>query len=171
MDDKSNVQKGKDLVNIQPTININASPEEDMGIISEIIENAIEKHKEIITSDLLSKKAELDLELLEKIDFNFQNEKDKKYVTQLFEDFFEEIHIMDSLIESQESFNQYILFKGVKAEYNKFYNANKNLLLSLEQLFNYYCPLGKEKDPKYANYSKAFVLFFFDDCTIGETKK
>jgi hypothetical protein len=170
MEYKSNSQKGNNNFNSQTTIN--NFPEEDMGIISEIIEGAIEKHKELLSDEELDDtKPELKAELIKKIHLNFSDGEDKEYVTKLFEDFFQEISIIESLITPLETFDQFILKKGVKKRYDSIFHKLPNALNSLEELEKNIALQVKKKTPNILIMQMHLYYSFLKIARLGRILK
>jgi len=164
-DDSSNLQAGRD-------ININysgdaKSEERDFEIIDEIFKNVVQKIKNK-DYNRLDKKY---LRIHEKIKLNFVDTKDKERV----QDYFKTAYTITSLIETrmqeEDSVIQEILGGHIFEKYNKLKDEGLENINILEKLFGQFIIKGKEDNPFYTSCARAFVLFFFDDCTIFEKTK
>lgn len=143
----------------------------DRGIIDKIFNNIIssikegQANKEKGLSEVLLKSGK-------KIIKNFKTDADRDEV----KDYYKYAYLKIGLIEEnykkigiergndvQSDIHGYIhgLYTALKGKHNSSIEV-------LRELFKKLVPKGKEDNPLYVNIAKAFVLFFFDDCTIFE---
>ena len=159
MSNKSNKQVGDNNTNIQIE-----SFQEDLGIIEEIYRSVLENTKKSLNLD---KDTDF-LEINKKIEFNISDPDEQKRVKKLFEDIYDKINIIEKTFSSLDPSQQRIITIDIGEQYHKFIKKNNsNMMETLENLFEHYTPKTKSKNPEYNLLARSFVLFFFDDCTIG----
>lgn len=159
MSNKSNRQIGDGNTNIQ----IEAF-QEDLGIITEIYKRVLENSKQ----SLAMGKDHNFVAINKKIEFNIPYPEEQKRIKKLFEDIYDKINIIEKTFSELDPSQQRTITIDVGEQYQKFIKKNNSdMLQTLEDLFNHYTPKTKSKNPEYNLLARAFVLFFFDDCTIG----
>ncbi len=160
MSNKSNIQIGEGNTNIQIE-----TFQEDLGIIGEIYKKVLKSPKQ----SLAMKKDYNFLAINKKIEFNISDLGEQKRIKKLFEDIYDKINIIEKTFSELDSSQQRTIIIDVGEQYQKFIKKNNsNIVQTLEDLFNHYTAKTKSKNPEYNLLARAFVLFFFDDCTIGK---
>lgn len=135
----------------------------EVSILDEIFQTVLAKIK-----DAPSPPAGPSIDLNEKIELNFSDPKEQEEIAE----YVRAALLKMSLIEGT--------FKNLGSEYQKDITAHifqlyserrrkgiKNINIMTE-LFAEFTPPKRRNDPGYTNLARAFVLFFFDDCTIFE---
>jgi hypothetical protein len=159
MSNKSNQQIGDGNTNIQ----IEAF-QEDLGIIAEIYKKVLDSPK----ASLAMSRDNHFIEVNKKIEFNISDPNEQKRIKKLFEDIYDKISVIESTFSNLDPSQQRTITIDVGEQYHKFLKKNSsNMVETLEELFDHYTPKTKSKNPEYNILARAFVLFFFDDCTIG----
>lgn len=159
MPNKVNTQIGDRNINIQIE-----GFKEDLGIINEIYKKVLKESKKNISF----KKDKKFLEVNKKIELNITNEQERKRIKELFESIYNKISLIEKTFSNLDSSDQREITIDISDRYSeKLIKPNSNAYSALNSLFTDYIPLEKRKDPKYNNLAKAFVLFFFEDCTLG----
>ena len=159
MSNKENKQIGDGNTNIQ----IEAF-QEDLGIIAEIYKKVLESPKATLTIP----KDNHFLEVNKKIEFNISDPDEQARIKKLFEDIYDKINVIEKTFSNLDPSQQRTITIDVGEQYHKFLKKNNsNMIETLEELFDHYTPETKSKNPEYNLLARAFVLFFFDDCTIG----
>lgn len=158
-DNSQNIQAGRDV-----NYNLAAGADKrDFGIIDEIFKSVIQQ---LQASE--HKQDRKYVNLNKKIEINFRSKEDRKRVRQYFKYAYTKVSLIEKRIQEEDSEIQNDLHGHV---FNR-YNALKDRCLSnteiLEELFKQFIIPGKEDNAEYGNLTRAFVLFFFDDCTIFE---
>lgn len=162
MYNKENQQIGNNNTNIQIEIF-----EEDLGIIKEIYNKVLEKSK----NNLLLNHDNTFLEVNKKIEFNIPHVDEQKRIKKLFEDIYDKITLIEKTFSELDSSQQRIITIDLGEQYTRaLKNNSQNMVSTLDELFDHYTPKLKSKNPEYNLLARAFVLFFFDDCTIGRKK-
>jgi len=159
MSNKFNRQIGDGNTNIQIE-----SFQEDLGIISEIYKKVLKNSKK----SLVMKKDHNFTTINKKIEFNISDSEEQKRIKKLFEDIYDKISIIEKTFSNLDPSQQRTITIDVGEQYQKFIKKNNSdMVQTLEDLFSHYTPKTKSKNPEYNILARAFVLFFFDDCTIG----
>lgn len=158
-------------IKINNTINNNTytsvhQEEEEQIIIQEIFDNAIE----LLKIDSVSIKYKDDGRLthtLKKIKINFKDKNHEDEVRRYFTNSFNKKNSIERYLVSLDSELQTDLENHIFGKYSQLKDT-KNSLEILRELFTIYLPSGKKNSPVYSNISQAYVLLFFEDCTIFE---
>ncbi|MCK5149406.1 hypothetical protein KAJ87_00580 [Candidatus Pacearchaeota archaeon] len=159
MSSKTNEQIGNNNFNQQIEIF-----KEDLGIIDEIYKEVLKKSK-LEISDIDKRDF---IEVNKKIELNISEEKDRKEIKELIEFVYEKISLIEKTFSDLDKGDQREISIDIKEQYSeRFKKFEGNVSNALRDLFKHYTPKEKTKNPKYNNLARAFVLFFFDDCTIG----
>lgn len=108
------------------------------------------------------------ISLEEKIQLNFQNEVDREEVRDYFKYALQKISLIDQRMGEEDIENQRDLQSFVLSRYKKLQRQNLEPIVILNKLFEEIIPLTEKP---YENLAKAFILFFFEDCTIFEKNK
>ncbi len=108
------------------------------------------------------------INLEDKIKLNFENEDDRGTVRSYFFYALTKVSLIEQRIQEEDGDIQNDLHSHLLNQYYELKLAGHKNIHILHELFKIFIPAGKEADPTYSNLSKAFVLFFFDDCTIFE---
>lgn len=162
MSNKHNIQVGFGNKNIQ----IEAF-KEDLGIIQEIYNQVISKQ----TKTPLKVEDKEFLEINQKIELNIPDADERERIKELFRSIYDKISIIEKTFSNLDPSQQRTITIDVREQYHKFLKKNNlNMIETLEELFDHYTPETKSKNPEYNLLARAFVLFFFDDCTIGKKK-
>jgi len=144
----------------------NANEElQEVTIIDEIFEYALDNlsnHKEY------KNKGQLDFR--EKIKLNFTDKSEQLSIVKLFHYAFAKMSILQDKMEKLSSEQQNDLSSHIQGYYDEFKMIFNNNAEILQELFKVFTPKNKENNPSYTNLSKAFVLMFFEDCSIFETE-
>lgn len=159
---------------VYTTNNYSATEQEevvDRGIVDEIFNSIIssiqdgQSNKEKGLTEVLLKSGK-------KIIKNFKTDADREEV----KDYYKYAYLKISLIE--ENYQKIGIERGndvqsdihgyIHGLYIELKGKHDSSILILRELFKKLVPKGKEDNPLYVNIAKAFVLFFFDDCTIFE---
>ena len=157
MSNNSNRQIGNNNVNIQGL-------EEDLGIISEIYSTILEKDKKNL--EITDSRDFVEIE--EKIKINIKGENERSKMKRLFEGIYNYIGMIEKTFSDLDSSKQRIITIDVMEQYRLAMKEYDNISRALDKMIEHYTPKHKSKNPEYNILSRAFVLFFFDDCTIGE---
>lgn len=157
--DKVNRQFGIGNTNIQLEVF-----KEDLGIIQEIYEKVLKQNK---PSAISSDKFDF-LEVEKKIELNIPEINERKRVRELFESIYDRISLIEKTFSDLDSIQQREIHIDICEQYHHLLKENnQDVSITLNKLAEHYTPSDKLKNPKYNNLARAFVLFFFDDCTIG----
>ncbi|MEO9533219.1 MAG: hypothetical protein ABJG68_09795 [Crocinitomicaceae bacterium] len=138
---------------------------EDFSIVQEIFEHAIKMAsisphtKEVDDGKLIH--------ILEKIHLNFTSKEDIKEVREYFTRSINKKNAIERFLKDLDSETQLDLEGHISMKYNELKGQMPNIDI-LRELFQLFIPKGKEKMPDYSNTARAFVLLFFEDCTIYE---
>ena len=157
-------------------ININIAQQQKLedkkvSIIDNIIKNVVE------TINL----EELELEntdntvvgFSDKVKINFSDTEDQDQVIAFYRDALQEIVLIEKRIQQENNSYQRAITQTIRLEYNELRKSesnNMNILLSLIDKFYNANNIEEEFLEICRNVTIAFVLFFFDDCTIFKKK-
>lgn len=158
-DGSFNIQAGHD-VNL--TL-IAEADKRDFGIIDEIFKSVVQK--------LRISKGKIDREYVnldKKIELNFPNKKERNRVRQYFKYAYTKISLIERRIQEEDPEIQNDIQGLVFNKYNSLKDSGLQSIEILEKLFEQFVIPKKEKNAEYSNLTRAFILFFFDDCTIFE---
>jgi len=158
-DNSVNVQAGRDAT----FIHIAKSDERDFGIIDEIFKSVI---KSLGSSESLPDKEHINLS--KKIEINFNDEEERRRVQEYFKYAYTKIALIEKRIQEEDSEVQNDLHGHLFQRYNSLKDGGLNNLQILEDLFSQFIIPSKKDNAEYTNLTRAFILFFFDDCTIFE---
>lgn len=138
---------------------------EDYGIIDEILSYVIS-----VAEDGETKKSRSEdlLETKKKIDLNFKGDAERLEVQQYFTLAYTKLPYIEEKFsqispEDQDDVHAYLLDK-----YKELASGEKPNIEILRQLFKEVIPTSKRNNPRYLNAAHAFILLFFDDCTLFE---
>jgi hypothetical protein len=158
-DNSTNIQAGHDVTLIQ----VVKSDEKDFGIIDEIFKSVV---KQLESSDHKLDKEHVNLS--KKIEINFKNEEERKRVREYFKYAYTKIALIEKRIQEEDLETQNDLHGHVFQSYNTSKDKGLINIEILESLFSQFVIPDKKDNVEYSNLTRAFVLFFFDDCTIFE---
>src|SRR3989344_3891596 len=158
-DGSTNLQAGGD---INLTLMVQAG-EKDFGIISEIFEHAVDQAAE---HPPLEDATHLDLN--KKIELNFHTDDEKARIREYFKLAYSKVAAIQRRIEMAKPEAQNDLQGHVLSRYFTAKDEGLTNMQILEKLFREFTLPDKAQNPTYSNLTRAFVLFFFDDCTIFE---
>jgi hypothetical protein len=163
-----NVTGNSSNIKIKNTVNNNYTnlhqEEEEQIIIQEIFDNAIKLSK----IDSISVKYKDNGKLthtLKKIQINFKDKNHENEVRRYFTNSFNKKNSIERYLASLDSELQTDLENHIFSKYSHL-KDNKNSLEILRELFIVYLPSSEKNNPVYANMAQAYVLLFFEDCTI-----
>lgn len=139
--------------------------QEDLGIISEIFDYVLDRINTGIGDDFDDNSY---IYVEEKISLNFPNELDSEEVHEFFKYAYTKIDLITAKHKSLDTEDQKDIAAYIYKVYRSFMRANPSSIETLHALFDHFTPIQKKNNPKYVALSQAFVLFFFDDCTIFE---
>jgi hypothetical protein len=138
---------------------------EDYNIINEIFETVLAKISEGVGKNY---KPEKSINLSDKIKLNFKNLKEQKEVSEYAKDAFLKRSLIKQKLQLIDTESQKDIHSHILGRYNALKRARKKNIEILTLMFDEFTPAGKKQNPAYVNLAKAFVLFFFEDCTIFE---
>ena len=169
MDKLSQNQEGGDnSINIQAGHDVNftqtaQSDQKDFGIIDKIFKSVI---KQLESSDRRPDKEHVNLS--RKIEINFRNEEERRRVQEYFKYAYTKIALIEKRIQEEDPEVQNDLHGHVFQRYNALKDKGLGSIEILENLFSQFIIPDKKDNAEYSNLTRAFILFFFDDCTIFE---
>lgn len=159
-DNSQNLQAGRDInLNYSSAAGAN---KRDFSIIDEIFRNVIKKIK---TKDYSESNKEY-LQVSKKIQLNFKGKEDQDRVREYFKHAYTVVSLIEERMREEDNEIQKMLGGHIFEKYNKLKDQDLENIHILESLFSQFIITGKEDDPYYTSCARAFVLFFFDDCTI-----
>jgi len=158
-DNSVNLQAGRDVT----FINIAKSDEKDFGIIDEIFKSVI---KSLGSNESQPDKEHINLS--KKIGINFKDEEERRRVQEYFKYAHTKSALIEKRIQEEDLEVQNDLHGHLFQRYNSLKDERLNNLQILEKLFSQFITPDKKDNAEYTNLTRAFILFFFDDCTIFE---
>ena len=158
-DNSTNIQAGRDVNFIQ----VAQSDEKDFGIIDKIFKSVI---KDLKLSDHGTDRESIDLS--KKIEINFKDKDERERVQEYFKYAYTKISLIEKRIQEESPEVQNDLQGHMFQRYKVLKDGRLSNLKILENMFSQSIISGKEDNPEYSNLTRAFILFFFDDCTIFE---
>jgi hypothetical protein len=139
--------------------------EEDLGIISEIFDYVLDKLKTGIGDDFNDTR---NIFVDDKIKLNFPDKEDAEDVSGYFKFAYQKIGLITAKYRMLDTEDQKDIAAFINLQYSKLKRSKSSNVEILHELFDHFIPAARKSNPKYVALSQAFVLFFFDDCTIFE---
>lgn len=165
----ANVDAKNITYNSQVTFNFGtAEIEQELSIIDEIIKFVLKNFDESLSDN------EVDgflIDVQQKIELNFSEEAEREEVGEYFRAAYLKLSNIEPRFTALGAEQQKDISAHILASYKKLKRKNIPNIDILSQLFDEFTPNGKLKDPSYTALSRAFVLMFFEDCTIFEKVK
>jgi len=138
----------------------------DFWIIDEIFTSVIQKiHKDKPEE---YNKDERYIPQTKKIKLNFKDKDEQEEIKKYFHFAYLKINLIEKRIEEEINDIQLDIEGEIYSQYKKLKREGKDNMDILVQLFENFIPNWKRKNPHYKSLARAFVLFYFDDCTIFE---
>lgn len=134
---------------------------EEAEVIDEIFKDVIGR----IDEDAPDSKLEPGIPLEKKIKLNFTDVNEQEEVRDYFKYAFQKIDLIEKRMSSEGAETQRDLHSFMLSRYTKLKRGNLTPIATLHKLFEEVSSAVKNTNE---NLAKAFVLFFFDDCTIFE---
>lgn len=142
--------------------------EQELTVIDEIFKYVIDN----VTSSVLVQVPDLLLlSINEKIELNFKNEDEQEEISQYFRLAYLKISGIEARFKALDINQQSDIQNHVLGCYKRLKHKGMQNIEIIHKLFEEFTPNGKGGDPKYTSLAKAFVLIFFEDCTIFEKVK
>lgn len=135
----------------------------EVSILDEIFRGVLAK-----VSDGATLPAGPSIGLNEKIELNFKDDKEQEEVADYVRAALLKMTLVEGTFKALGSESQKDIGAHVLQKYNELKRQKRKNIDILTELFKEFTPAGHEKNPPYTNLARAFVLFFFDDCTIFE---
>lgn len=110
------------------------------------------------------------IKIREKIKLNFTEEQDQIEVEKYFNQAFTRTRLVEERLQTLEPQKQSDIETHISQKYSEFKRNCKTNMEILDKLFDFFTPSKKKIDSIYAGAVRAFVLLFFEDCTIFEKK-
>jgi hypothetical protein len=108
------------------------------------------------------------IKIVEKIQINFISTQERNSVSEYFRFAYRKYKLIQDRVQLEKPEVQNDLHADIFERYSKLKTQNLSNIEILDKLFTDYVPSGYEENETYKNLSKAYVLFFFEDCTIFE---
>lgn len=111
------------------------------------------------------------LNLSDKIVVNFKTKEEQNVVSEYIKDALLKTELIRRRYEILDTEHQKDIHSHIFGLYQELKRKSFENIEILNTLFLEFTPNDKQKDSTYINLAKAFVLFFFEDCTIFEKTK
>lgn len=157
---KGNIQAGNNAY-----VTLDQSEKEDFGIIEEIINHVALKAGD---GDTVKSRAESLLDTQKKIELNFIEDSDRHEVQTYFTLAYSKLNLVETKFAALDTEDQDDIHAYLLSRYKTLVGESDSSIEVLRKLFQEILPNGKKNNPKYINAAHAFILLFFDDCTIFE---
>jgi|GEM_PF-736559 hypothetical protein len=138
---------------------------EDLGVITEIFEYVLGKLNEGIGDDY---KDNENIHVNDKISLNFPDPEHAEEVKSYFNFAYLKIKLITSGYNNLDTEDQKDISAFALYKYRELKSTTDTSIEILRKMVLDFTPETKRNNPKYLNLARAFVLFFFDDCTIFE---
>lgn len=161
---QGNVQSNRDT-NINQYFNLEQEDVLDLGAINEIFDHVIQECGKTSEREINDDGKLIFVE--DKILLNFE-ETDINEVKTYFTYAYTKISLVSNEFIRLDEENQKDINSFIYTMYIKLKDEKKGNIYILRRMFENVIPKDKINNPQYANIAKAFILFFFDDCTIFE---
>jgi len=103
-----------------------------------------------------------------KIKINFKNKKEQEEVNKYFIEAYTRIKQIEIRIQELEPITQQNIQTLITHHYLKLKRDELPNIKILDRLFDFFTPPKQKINPDYAKVVRAFILFYFDDCSIFE---
>jgi len=110
------------------------------------------------------------IKVREKIKLNFTEHNDQGEVEKYFNQAYTRTRLIEERLQALEPQIQSDIETHIFQKYAEFKRSCKTNMEILDKLFDFFTPAKKKLDSAYAGAVRAFVLLFFEDCTIFEKK-
>ena len=162
----SGIQINNQVEKIVQKYYVNKNDEEqELSIVEEIFVHVNAKISEGVGKDY---KPDPSINLIEKIKLNFKSVEAREEVNTYFRSAFLKIDLIDKRFKILDPEQQKDIHAHLLKEYHLLKRDKGSNIEILTALFNQFVPNGKAGNSRYESLSIAFVLYFFDDCTIFE---
>jgi hypothetical protein len=138
---------------------------QELSIVDEIFKYVISK---IQDGTGLNYKPEPSINLLEKIKLNFKSKSEQVEVNEYLKNAYLKTDIINRRFKLLDAEDQKDVHAHILKEYSMLKRSKFSNIEILTALFSEFVPVGKSNNSRYQSLAIAFVLFFFDDCTIFE---
>jgi hypothetical protein len=139
----------------------------DLWILDEIFNSVLIRIKELKTTERY-KDDKKHIKIIKKIELNFKNKEEQEILKEYFKFAYTKTNLIEIRIREENNFIQDDIASDIFSQYISLKKQWKDNMSIMEELFNLFIVPWKERNPEYTNLAKAFVLFYFDDCTIFE---
>ncbi|OFY22722.1 MAG: hypothetical protein A2W98_05380 [Bacteroidetes bacterium GWF2_33_38] len=148
--------------------NIVTDEKQELTIIDGIFNYVLKQLNEGIGKDY---KPDVNLNLPDKIKLNFKSTDEQEAVVEYFKYSFTKYDLIRRRFEILDTEYQKDIHSHIFGVYQELKTNSLSNLDILHTLFKVFTPTAKKGNSIYMNLAKAFVLFFFEDCTIFEKTK
>jgi hypothetical protein len=163
-----NQQAGESIYNISQTFSENAAAITlDVKIFQDIFDHALSLRQ----GRRATNRDRTHLNTPAKIVLNFSDERDQEYVRTCYRQGLQHIEALEPYYRALDSEQQLDIESNILDAYQELRLRDLQSCEILIELFRHYTPREKVDDPSYQRIAKAFVLMFFEDCTIFEKTK
>ncbi|MBW8048810.1 MAG: hypothetical protein FVQ77_00420 [Cytophagales bacterium] len=167
----SGVQVNLQGENLYPKIEIHNYPQnekQELTVIDELFLYVLNQIKDGVGKDY---KPEESINLHDKIVLNFKTKKEQIIVSEYIKSALLKTDLIRRRYEILDTESQKDIHSHIFGRYQELkLELSKNIEI-LNTLFHEFTPSTKKHDSAFINLAKAFVLFFFEDCTIFEKTK
>lgn len=157
--------------NVSPNIEIHNYPQnekQELTVIEELFDYVLSQIKDGIGKNY---KSEESISIHNKIALNFKTKNEQEIVSEYIKAAFLKTDLIGRRYELLDTELQKDIHTHIFGRYQELKLKSIKNIEILNDLFNEFTPKSKQQDSTYINLAKAFVLFFFEDCTIFEKTK
>ncbi len=146
---------------------LEAKEKADINIIENIFDDVLKRinNQNEYTNDYKM------IKIKDKISLNFKSEEDKSEVEKYLKYAILKLELTRKRLSEEDPESQNDIHSHIYYNYNKLKRKGLKNIEILHSLFEYFIPKDKIGFSEYENLTKAFVLSFFEDCTIFEKVK
>lgn len=101
-----------------------------------------------------------------KIALNFTDESEQSEVSQYFTAAYTRTSLIESRLQALDPTTQSDIQLHVLQKFNEFKRNSQSSIEILHKLFSFFTPKKRERNSTFAAVVRAFVLLYFEDCTI-----
>lgn len=164
--DRKTIQQAQQGGNFSTNIQVNGQYYErelvkDLGVVADIFKYVLGK---IAERNYKSRKR---IDVDKKITINFAEDK-WDFIRRLLVDAYLKMDIVEDIMKEYDTEIQKDIHSDIYFRYNTINNEESDQLKVFNLLCQEYTPTGKDHDPQYTCLVRAYVLFFFEDCTWGK---
>ncbi|NTV30453.1 hypothetical protein HGA91_00535 [candidate division WWE3 bacterium] len=160
---KTHVEKQAQMYNEYN--NYGTSEEDENTAVDEIFDYVISQLPQTPT---ITPADDRQMQVKAKIKLNFSVEKEQLEVEKYFTSAYTKTKLIENKLQALDPTIQGDIQLHILQKYNEFKRNSQTSIEILDKLFSFFTPKKRERNPTFAAVIRAFVLLYFEDCSIFE---